>query len=183
MRRVHHVLAVLFLALVLVPANATEAAVARDPYRYFFNETWGNLPEELENARAAGKQAIMLFFEMDECPYCHYMKTTVLNQPRVQEYFRKHFLLFPIDIEGDIEMTNFRGEVTTQKEFAFREFRVRATPVIAFFDLDGKLIYRHIGKTRGVSEFMLMGEYIATGKYKEMPYVRFKRQKKKAARR
>lgn len=74
-------------------------------------------------------------FEMDECPFCHRMKTTVLNRPEVQDYFRKHFLIFSVDIEGDIEITDFQGKPTTMKDFAFKQYRVRATPVFQFFDL------------------------------------------------
>ncbi len=150
----------------------------RDPYKYFFNETWGDMTEELSNAKQSGKKAIMIFFEMDECPFCHYMKQNVLNQPDVQAYYRKHFLNFAIDIEGDIEMTNFKGKTLKMKDFAFKENRVRATPVLAFFDLNGKRIFRHTGKTSGVEEFMWMGEYIANGLYKKLSFSRYKRQKR-----
>lgn len=150
----------------------------REPAEYFFNETWHNYEEELANAKEQGKVGIMLFFEMDECPYCHYMKMNVLNNPRVQEYYRKHFLIFAVDIEGDIEMVNMKGKTMKQKDFAFREHRVRATPVIAFFDLDGKRIHRHIGKTNGIDEFMWMGEYIVDGSYKKMPFIRYKKMKR-----
>lgn len=154
------------------------AAEPKDPYKFFFNETWGDFKEELVNAKSQGKKGILIFFEMDECPFCHYMKTNVLSQPQVQEYYRQHFLLFPVDIEGDIEITNFKGETTKQKDFAFRENRVRATPVFAFFDLQGNRIHRHTGKTNGVEEFMWMGEYVATGEYKNMPFVKYKRAKR-----
>ena len=149
-----------------------------DPYKHFFNETWGDMSEELSRSKEQGKKAILIFFEMDEYPFCHYMKTNVLNQPKVQEYYRKHFLNFVIDIEGDVEMVNFNGQPTRQKDFAFKENRVRATPVIAFFDSTGKRIHRHIGKTNGVEEFMLMGKYIVEGAYKEMPFIRYKRKVK-----
>lgn len=154
---------------------------ARDPYKHFFNETWGDMSEELEKAKEQKKTGVLIYFEMDECPFCHYMKSSVLNQPEVQAYYRKHFISVPIDIEGDVEMTNFKGETKKQKDFAFKEHRVRATPVFAFFDLDGKRIHRHIGKTNGVEEFMWMGEYIVDGSYKKMPFIRYKRQKRSAA--
>jgi thioredoxin-related protein len=67
----------------------------------------------------------------------------------------------------------------SQKDFAFKKHRVRATPVIAFFDLDGKRVHRHTGKTSGVEEFMLMGRYVAEGHYKELSFTRFKRSQKK----
>ena len=149
-----------------------------DPYKHFFNETWGDMPEELAKAKQAGKSGVLVFFEMDECPFCHYMKTNVLNKPQVQEYYRQHFINITLDIEGDVEMVNFKGQHTKQKDFAFKEYRVRATPVIAFFDLNGKLVHKHIGKTNGVEEFMLMGEYVVDGAYKDMPFIRYKRSKK-----
>jgi len=168
----------LYIGLLLVITKGSIAAEPRDPYKYFFNETWGDFKEELANAKQQGKKGIMIFFEMDECPFCHYMKTNVLNQPEVQEYYRKHFLLFPVDIEGDIEMTNLKGKPMKQKDFSFKENRVRATPVIAFFDLNANRVHRHIGKTNGVEEFMWMGEYVVEGAYKQMPFVKYKRQKR-----
>ncbi len=151
----------------------------KNPQEFFFNETWGNMQEELANAKEQGKSGIMIFFEMDECPFCHYMKTNVLNQPQIQAYYRENFLIFSIDIEGDIEMVNFKGETTKQKDFAFKENRVRATPVLAFFDLNGKRVHRHIGKTNGTAEFLLMGQYVVEGAYKNSSFVKYKRNKRK----
>jgi len=172
----------IFMVLLLT-AGAAQAAQQRDPYTHFFNDTFGDFSEELALARDEGKEGIMLFFEMDECPFCHYMKQNVLNLAEVQEYYREHFLMFPVDIEGDIQITDFEGNMTTQKAFAFEKYRVRATPVIAFFDLDGKLVHRYTGRTSGADEFMWMGEYVAEGVYEEEPFMRFKREKRREARR
>ena len=150
----------------------------RDPYKHFFNETWGDLPEELKKAKESGKKGILIFFEMDECPFCHYMKKNVLNQPKVQDYYRQHFLNIVIDIEGDVEMINLKGDTVKQKDFA-KKNRIRATPVIAYYNLDGKMIYRHTGKTSGIDEFMWLGEYIAKGVYKKKTrFSRYKKQKR-----
>ena len=167
-----------FLACAFIQSTAV-AAAGKDPYKYFFNETWGDFKEELATAREQGKKGILIFFEMDECPFCHYMKMNVLNQPEVQAFYRKNFLIFTVDIEGDVEITNMQGKTMKQKDFAFRENRVRATPVFAFFDLEGKRIFRHTGKTSGVEEFIWMGEYVADGIYKETSFTRYKRNKKK----
>lgn len=174
MRKLAGVFSILFLL-----ASTTLSAETRDPYKHFFNETWGNYQEELENAREQGKKGVLIFFEMDECPFCHYMKENVLNRSQVQEYYRKHFLNFPVDIEGDVEITNMQGEQTKQKDFAFRENRVRATPVFAFFNLEGERIHRHTGKTSGIEEFLWMGEYVAEGIYKDTSFTRYKRDKRK----
>ncbi len=168
---------IVLLSLFLLASQVN--AAQRDPYKFFFNETWGDFKEELANAKAQGKKGLLIFFEMDECPFCHYMKKNVLNQSRVQEYYHKHFLNFTVDIEGDVEIVNLKGQPTRQKDFAFKEFRVRATPVIMFIDLEGKLVHRHTGKSAGVDEFMLMGEYVVGGYYKKTSFTRYKREHKK----
>ena len=172
-------LTVITLLMCMFTQTTAVATAGKDPYKYFFNETWGDFKEELANARQEGKKGILIFFEMDECPFCHYMKMNVLNQPEVQDFYRKNFLNFTVDIEGDIEITNMQGKTLKQKEFAFRENRVRATPVIAFFDLEGNRIFRHTGKTSGVEEFLWMGQYVADGTYKETSFARYKRDKRK----
>ncbi len=164
----------LLLSALLLPPLPSVAA-ERDPATHFFHDSFGNLQEELETAREEGKKGVMLFFEMDDCPFCHRMKQQVLNQPDVQDYFRKHFRLLTIDIEGDVELVDFDGNETTEKAFATKKHRVRATPVIAFFDLDGKRIARYIGATRDAREFMLLGRYVAEEHYKNGSFTRFKR--------
>jgi thioredoxin-related protein len=166
--------AVLFLTTLAMPPAY---GAGKDPYTHFFQDTFGDFKEELARAKAEGKQGILVFFEMDECPFCHYMKTNVLNQPKVQAYYRDHFLNFAVDIEGDVEMSDFDGNPTTQKAWA-EQNRVRATPVIAFFDLEGRQVHRHTGRTAGVDEFLWMGEYVGSGKFKEKPFSAFKREKK-----
>lgn len=170
---------VFVIASLLYSVNAT-AAGGLDPYKHFFGETWGDFTEELEKARAEGKKGVLLFFEMDECPFCHRMKETVLNQPEVQAFFREHFLNFSVDIEGDVEITDFEGRTMKQKDFAFKINRVRATPVFAFYDLNGKRVARYTGATNGVEEFLWLGEYVAQGVYEQMPFTKYKREKKKA---
>lgn len=156
------------------------SAAPRDPQQYFFDQTLGDFQEELDTAREQGKQGIMIFFEMDECPFCHRMKETVLNQPEVQDYFKEHFLIFRLDIEGDVMITDFQGNSIKEKDFAFREHRVRATPVLMFFDLDGQQITRYTGATADAQEFLLLGRYVVEGINKDMPFTKFKREQRQA---
>lgn len=168
----------IILALLLVFSMGVSAN-PRDPERYFFDQSFGDFTEELETAREQGKKGILIMFEMDECPFCHRMKITVLNQPEVQKFYKENFLIFSVDIEGDIEITDFKGQATTMKDFAFKQFRVRATPVFQFFDLQGNPIKggRYTGATKNAEEFLLLGKYIVEKKYKETNFTRYKRQK------
>ena len=172
------ILPFILLSFVLSAASAAETNQFKDPYKYFFNDSWGDFHEELAIAREQNKKAILIFFEMDECPFCHWMKENVLNHPQVQAYFRQHFLNFAVDIEGDVEMTDFQGNATTQKQFASKN-RVRATPVFAIFDLHGKQIARYTGRTRNMEEFMWLGEYVVDGYFDKMSFSKFKRIKKR----
>ena len=167
----------------LLPA-LLQAAVTRDPYQYFFQQSLGDLTEELEIAREEGKQGIFIFFEMDECPFCHRMKETVLNQPDVQAYFAERFHSLSMDIEGDIEIVDFAGIDMTQKEFA-RQNRVRATPLLIFFDLEGQPLLKYVGAPSGKQEFIWMGEFVAEKVYQQkddtgrnIRFARYKRMKK-----
>jgi len=166
--------------LALLAGPALSAEPGRDPGQHFFNQTFGDFSEELETARDEGKTGILLMFEMDECPFCHRMKTNVLNQPEVQDYFRDHFLIFPVDVEGDVEVVDFAGNPATQKEFALKQFRVRATPVFAFFDLDGNMVARYTGATGDSAEFMQLGQYVVDGEYKETTFTKYKRAERDA---
>ncbi|HEX5674127.1 MAG TPA: hypothetical protein VFX83_02060, partial [Azonexus sp.] len=60
--------------------------------------------------------------------------------------------------------------------FAFAQ-RVRATPVLMFFDLDGKPVARHTGPTKDKAEFLLLGRYVAEGAYATQPFVKYKQGK------
>ncbi|RDH81291.1 MAG: thioredoxin [endosymbiont of Galathealinum brachiosum] len=147
----------------------------------FFDQGFGDFSEELETAREEGKAGVFIFFEMDECPFCHRMKTTVLNQPEVVSFYKEHFKIFLVNIDGDVEMTDFQGNVTTQKDFSFKQQRVRATPVFAFFDLDGNRVVKYTGPTSSVEEFIWLGEYMVNGEYKKSSFTRYKRARRKAA--
>jgi len=177
------VVQLLFMLLAVSFMLPATAAVPRDPYDYFFDQSLGDFAEELQTARDEGKKGIFLFFEQEECPFCHRMKDTILNQPEVQEYFKKHFLVFSVDIETTFEINDFQGKLTTPKKFFSTVARNRdATPVMAFFDLDGKLVVRYTGAASGVEEFLWLGEYASQGLYKKSSFTRYKRQKRKAQR-
>ena len=167
--------------LLLFTAVSVQAAT-RDPGTYFFDQSLGNFQEELEVARDEGKKGILIMFEMDECPFCHRMKTRVLNQVEVQEFYKEYFLIYTVDIEGDVEVTDFSGMPVKEKDFAFKQFKVRATPVFGFFDLDGKLVTRFTGATNTPEEFLWLGEFVVNEHYKTTNFSRYKRQKRKEAR-
>lgn len=164
-------LMMIFCLLATVANAADERAI--------FDQSLGDYSEELIEAEEQGKKGVLLFFEMDECPFCHRMKTTVLNQPEVMAYLKKHFLIFSIDIEGDVEMTSFSGETMSMKDFSFKRNRVRATPVFAFYDLQGTKVTKYTGPTSGVEEMMWLAEYVINKEYNNLRFTKYKKMKRK----
>ncbi|CAA6803628.1 MAG: Unknown protein [uncultured Thiotrichaceae bacterium] len=161
------------------PAADTEEARLSD-WENFFDDSLNELPEELDIAKEEGKKGLLIMFEMDECPFCKRMKKTILNRSNVQDYYKDNFRIISIDTEGDLELIDFKGETTTQKDFSLKQFRVRATPVYLFVDLEGKPVKngRLSGATKDINEFMMLGKYIAEKHNEEMTFTRFKRNEK-----
>lgn len=175
MRTLRWAMMSLVLPLLLSLGNVSAAAEVRDPHTHFFMPKLGDFKEELAVARSEGKQGVLIMFEMEDCPFCARMKATVLNQGQVQDWYRKHFLIYAMDVKGDTAMTDFKGKDTTEKAFAL-EHRARATPTFIFFDLEGNGVTRFTGATQTAGEFLLLGQYVVDGVYKTMPFNVYKRQ-------
>lgn len=159
--------------LLALPLSAAETT--RDPMQHFFHQSFGSLPEEVAEAKAGGQMGILIMFEAEDCPWCAKMKATILNQVAVQDFYRKHFRILMMDINGAVPITDFSNKEMSQKDFAFKHNRVRATPVFAFFDLDGKLLTRYTGSTTDVQEFLWLGDYVVNGEWKDRPFTAYKR--------
>ena len=161
------------LIICLLTFGGWTHAETRDVHKFFFDQKLGDFKSDLVTAKQEGKKGILVMYEQEDCPWCFRMKTTILNQSEVQDYFKKHFLIFPVDIKGDVTLTDFQGRETTEKKFSELN-RVRATPVFAFFDLEGKMIFRFTGVAKDVNEFQLIGRYIVEGAYKTQTFPVYK---------
>ena len=160
-----------------INAYAETKPLSRDAGKHFFHQSFNDLENEIEIAKETGKKGVFIMFNDKNCPWCMKMKKTVLNQVAVQDYYRKHFQLLIIDTLGDNAMNNFDGNEMTEKDFAFKIHHVRATPVFMFFDTTGKTTMRYTGTTRTTEEFLWLGEFIVSGKYKKMKFAKYKQEK------
>ncbi len=153
--------AVFLLALSVLVTGVVAAGEpeTRDPREFFFEQTFGDLPEEMQAAREQGKIGMLLFFEAESCPYCQYMLRKIFNQKHVQDWYRERFVNIAVDIHGDVELKDFDGITLPSKVFSDHR-RVFLTPVVSFLNLNGVEIYRHLGMTKTPEDFLLLGEYI-----------------------
>lgn len=139
-----------------------------------FDQHFNDYSENLSDAQDANKDGIFVFFFMDDCPFCQKMERQVLNQPKVIEYFKTHFLNYKINTESDLELVDFEGNDTVERIFAKRHNRIGATPVLAFFDLKGNRVVRRTGFANQ-DDFLLLAKYMVEKAYLKEKFVRYKR--------
>ena len=166
------------MALVIFATSVTFAATTdtRNPREFFFTQTFGDLPEEMQAASDDGKLGMLLFFEAEDCGYCRRMLKQVFNQRSVQDWYTERFVNIAVDVFGDVELKDFDGITLPSKVFADQR-RIFATPVVSFLDLNGIEIYRHFGMIRTPEEFLLLGEYIEDKHYYDTEFEVFLRSK------
>jgi thioredoxin-related protein len=164
------------MALVILAAGVTFAAApdTRNPREFFFTQTFGDLPEEMQIAADDGKLGMLLFFEAEDCGYCRRMLKQVFSQRSVQDWYTERFVNIAVDVFGDVELKDFDGITLPSKVFADQR-RIFATPVVSFIDLNGIEMYRHFGMIKTAEEFLLLGEYIEDKHYFDTEYQVFLR--------
>lgn len=161
------------LTLLTMALLASTTARAADADR-FFDQSLGDFRGELKSAQQAGKRGLLLMFEQEGCPYCRKMREQVLSQPEVQAYFRQNFLIFSVDMLGDVEIQDTNGRSKPEKTYA-RELHINGTPTFVFIGADGSVLTRYVGATRDVAEFMQLGRYVVDGFYKTQSFAEYRK--------
>lgn len=167
----------LLAALAALPA-ALGAADTRDSDDYFFNLNTGDLKAELADAKNAGKKAMFVMFEQDGCPGCLYMKKNVLNRVDVQKFYRERFVNFTINIFGAVPIRDLAGRDVTEKSYS-QSLGIHGTPTFAFYDLGGNEVVRIVGPIKEATEFLLLGEFVASGAYKTRQFAEYRQSERR----
>jgi len=165
---------VLFLVAALLVASS--AAYARDAMDHFFHPFLGDFQAELAEAKRTGKQGIMVMYRFEDCPSCQWMRANILSREDVQAYYRERFVVLPLDILGALPITDFAGKEWTEKAFA-RAVPIRGTPTFIFYDLDGKPVAKHVGRMTDPADFMLLADFVASGKHRNMDFAQYRQSK------
>jgi len=107
----------------------------------WFEPSFLDLREDLEQALSRGKSGLAVYLGMDHCPYCEAMLNENLAQPDIRQYFSRHFDVVALDVLGSREVVTLDGERMSERAFAVQR-RLNFTPSFAFFDADGDEIFR-----------------------------------------
>ena len=135
-----------------------------------------DFPSEIEAAAEEGKTLIIMFHRSG-CPYCDKMRDRVFSRKDVQAFYADRFILLQTNMRGDLEVVTPAGEETDEKGFA-RKMRVRATPVLVFYDTGGTEVLRHTGYL-SPEQFILAGSYVRDRAYESgMSFFRYLKEQK-----
>ena len=166
------------LAASLALCLALTPALAAGDWERFFELSFGDLRAEAADAKKDGKLGLVVMYHFEECPACTRMKREVLSRPEVQANYRKAYRAIAIDTRGSQQITGFDGRALPENQYA-RAAGVRASPSFQFYSADGALLVTHAGAIYDPAEFMLLGEYVASGAYRSSSFMAYKQSKQK----
>lgn len=106
----------------------------------WFKESFLEIRDDVDEATAEGKHVI-LFFQLNGCPYCDRMLTESFEAEPLTSYIQEHFDTIAINVGGDREIV-FNEEITVIEKELSEMLKVRATPAILFLDSDNKTVVR-----------------------------------------
>jgi thioredoxin-related protein len=121
--------------LTLLPGLATAELGDDGLHRAgWIRETFKDLREDLAEANEEGKR-LLIMVEQRGCIYCTQMHEEVYPRPEIADYIEANFFVVRVNLHGDTELTDFDGEVLTEKQ-AVRRWGVLFTPTLMFIDKD-----------------------------------------------
>jgi thioredoxin-related protein len=133
-------------------------------YPAWFNLSFLHLKEDLQDAASFGKRGLIVYFGQDFCPYCKALIEGNFSRRDIEQYTRNYFDVMAIDIHGSRPVTDFNGEVLSEKAYAARE-KINFTPSLIFYDIDGNEALRLQGYYPPY-KFRAALEYVADAHYR-----------------
>jgi thioredoxin-related protein len=127
------------------PATGSFIGGVQTDYPAWFKASFLDLKADLAEARAAGRQVLVLFTQPN-CPYCHLLVTRNLAQRDIESTLRARFDVIHLNMWGDQEVIGPDGQTYTEKSFAAAS-KVQFTPTLLFLDGEGKTVLRLNGYT------------------------------------
>lgn len=160
------------LVLALVPATASEPpapgrviGVKMGSPPDWFKDSFLDIAEDASEAGEAGRHLI-LFMEMEGCPYCHKMMEENFANAPYRDFIQQHFDVIALNIRGSLQVEVTEELSLTEQEVA-EHFRVRFTPTLIFLDATNTPVLR-INGYRNVEDFKVALDFVKKRAYQEM---------------
>ncbi len=152
--------------ILLILVCASPVALADPPVDYPFV----GFDEGRRQAEAEGKK-IFLYFGRYGCGWCDKTNKETFSDPALRQRYLEHYALVYVDAESGRRLTLSSGERITEMELGAR-MNVFATPVFAYLESDGELIFKAPG-FKTVQDFVDFDRYVQGGHYRDMGLLEF----------
>jgi thioredoxin-related protein len=140
----------------------------------WFKESFLDIQEDVVEAKEEGKR-IMLYFHLNNCPYCKAVLDENFYQGANKKTIQKNFSVIGVNIRGDRQISLNKNEEISERDLA-RKLKVLYTPTVLIMDKNGKLIFRMNGYRDPVA-FANILDYVVTDSYKKTTLVDFVKNK------
>jgi thioredoxin-related protein len=157
------------LALAVAPPGA---AASNLPFATHSTD----LQQELQRVPEASA-GLAVLFEQADCPACAHLRQTVLPQPAAGAAL-KRWRTATVQIDGSQALVGPGGEAQSAVGLA-QSLGVLGTPAIAFFDRNGRLLYRYMGRLRDGRDLALLTRFVTTRRFDELPFAEYLRQQRR----
>jgi thioredoxin-related protein len=134
----------------------------------WFKLSFLDLPDDIAEAREAGKAGLIVYFGQKYCAYCRQFLEQDLDREDIQAYMRQHFDVIGIDIHGQRQVVDPSGNEYDESGYAAQE-KTNFTPSVIFFDVEGNEVLRLRGYYPPY-RFRAALEYVADRHYRKERY-------------
>ena len=110
-------------------------------YPDWFKTSFGDLRDDVKEAREAGKRGLMVYFGQKRCAYCEQFLEVNLSRPEIRQYVQQFYDVVPIDIWGVEDIVDTDGSELDERGLSLR-YKTNFTPSLVFYDNQGKPVYR-----------------------------------------
>ena len=131
----------------------------------WFKESFLEIREDVDEASEKNKH-VLLFFQLNGCPYCDRMLTESFETEPLTSYIQDHFDSIALNARGDREIAYNSELFVTEKQLS-EILKVRATPAILFLNEHYKQVVR-VNGYRSPHRFQHILEYVATKSYQSV---------------
>lgn len=104
----------------------------------WFKTSFLDFREDANEARQAGRH-LLVFMDLNDCPYCARTLDENFREGDNMEYLRKNFDVVAVNVRGSQEVIWIDGATYTEKELAIK-LKVVGTPALIFIDPDGNKV-------------------------------------------
>lgn len=128
----------------------------------WFKESFLDIQEDVDEATAENRH-VMLFFQLNDCPYCARMLEESFEAEAMKALIQDNYDVIAINVKGDREIA-FNEEVSLIEKELSEKLSVRSTPAILFLDKDNNAVVRVDGY-RSPKRFKHILNYVSDKAY------------------